>query len=607
MRKVLALIFTLISLKLFAQEYRVESFDIAPRDITARTESRVDNNGRKCAVIKVYVDDNIAAVRGPVVGDVAGAGMEKWIYLCHDAKEMEIVFDHHIPLHVTFMDYDYPSVTGQMTYILKLVPETTAQTQPAQLNQSKPSSSMSPANSKEEKILVQLKEALKKEDYKKAMKLALQIPDNAEAQFQIGDMYSVGNGVEMDYDKAYEWEIKAALQGHAQAMEQIGCLYYGGYGVEQNIEEALHWFEKAAEKNFPKAFYNIGVLYETEPQLEGDINKAISWYEKGMELNNPESTNMLGIIYSEGKGGIPVNMDKAFEMFRKAAEEGYTAAMCNLANFYATKLRTPNYNEAIRWYKLAAEKGEPTAMTELGNFYYEGITGKNDYVEAFKWYHKGAEAGDYTSIFMTAICYDLGYGVKKDQSEAFKWYTKSADLGEPMAMHLISKYYNEGLGGLKKDPRLSFNWLLKAAEKGLASAFEGVGLKYYLGNGTAQDYNKAYEWFNKSIEAGSDELSLVYLGIMNETGKGVPGNYQEAFKYYKMAADKDIPEGMVFLGNLYENGNGVPIDKAEAIKLYKKAADKGDQNAIDKLKQLGIIYPPVEEYEDYFDPLYYYN
>ena len=119
---ILPLMLVMTAYMAMGQEYSVVSFEPALKDLTARTAntSRVDGNGRKCAVIKVYVDDGISAVRGNAVGDVPATGMEKWIYLSHDSKDMEIVFENHYPLHITFMDYDIPTVTGQMTYILKL-------------------------------------------------------------------------------------------------------------------------------------------------------------------------------------------------------------------------------------------------------------------------------------------------------------------------------------------------------------------------------------------------------------------------------------------------------------------------------------------------------
>ena len=104
----------------YAQEFKVESFEIAPKDLSARTEGRVDGNGRKCAVIKVYVRDAITDTDGPVVGEIRDRGMEKWIYVSHDAKQVGLLFKEHMPLQIIFDDYDFPAVTGQMTYILKL-------------------------------------------------------------------------------------------------------------------------------------------------------------------------------------------------------------------------------------------------------------------------------------------------------------------------------------------------------------------------------------------------------------------------------------------------------------------------------------------------------
>lgn len=117
---ILLLYITLILPKAYAQEYSVESFEIAPNDLSARTNGRVDSNGRKCAVIKVYVKDTITDTDGPVVGDVRDRGMEKWIYVSHDAKQVRLIFREHMPLDISFVDYNYPSLTGQMTYLLKL-------------------------------------------------------------------------------------------------------------------------------------------------------------------------------------------------------------------------------------------------------------------------------------------------------------------------------------------------------------------------------------------------------------------------------------------------------------------------------------------------------
>lgn len=118
----------------FGQEYEVVSFDIAPNDLSARTNPRPDRNGRLCALIKVYCPDRITALRGNYIGDPIDYGMEKWIYVTDGSKEIEILFEKHYPLHFKFDDMNYVTVGQSMTYIMKLAEKsvTTPPSAPAQ-------------------------------------------------------------------------------------------------------------------------------------------------------------------------------------------------------------------------------------------------------------------------------------------------------------------------------------------------------------------------------------------------------------------------------------------------------------------------------------------
>ena len=48
-----------------------------------------------------------------------------------------------------------------------------------------------------------------------------------------------GKGVKKNAAEAAKWWRKAADQGHAQAQFELGCLYYVGEGVEQDGAEVL--------------------------------------------------------------------------------------------------------------------------------------------------------------------------------------------------------------------------------------------------------------------------------------------------------------------------------------------------------------------------------
>ncbi|MBR5430199.1 MAG: sel1 repeat family protein, partial [Firmicutes bacterium] len=58
--------------------------------------------------------------------------------------------------------------------------------------------------------------------------------DDAETQYDLGNSYYYGVGVERDYAEAFHWYEKAAAQGLAWAQKMLGELYYYGRGVEEN-------------------------------------------------------------------------------------------------------------------------------------------------------------------------------------------------------------------------------------------------------------------------------------------------------------------------------------------------------------------------------------
>ncbi|MCH5292250.1 MAG: sel1 repeat family protein, partial [Treponema sp.] len=62
---------------------------------------------------------------------------------------------------------------------------------------------------------------------------------DAEAQNELGEMYYDGEGVEQDYDKAFDWFLKSAEQGNASAQMRLGFMYWCGEGVAQNYEKAF--------------------------------------------------------------------------------------------------------------------------------------------------------------------------------------------------------------------------------------------------------------------------------------------------------------------------------------------------------------------------------
>lgn len=99
---------------------------------------------------------------------------------------------------------------------------------------------------------------------------------DAEAQFQLGQMYALGHGFKQNFNSALEWYEKAAAQGNAKARTALGMLYYYGVGVEENTEKAGEWFEKAAAQDEPNAQRYLGTI----AYKEKDYTQAKQWWEQ---------------------------------------------------------------------------------------------------------------------------------------------------------------------------------------------------------------------------------------------------------------------------------------------------------------------------------------
>jgi TPR repeat protein len=66
---------------------------------------------------------------------------------------------------------------------------------------------------------------------------------------------------------------------------------------------------------------------------------------------------------------------------------------------------------------------------------------------------------------------------------------------------------------------------------------------------------------------------------MYAKGQGVPVNYVEALKWFRLAADQGVASAQNNLGLMYANGWGVPQDYVRAHIWFNLSAAQGDQNA----------------------------
>ena len=73
---------------------------------------------------------------------------------------------------------------------------------------------------------------------------------------------------------ALKWYRKAANQGDARAQYNLGLVYTDGQGVAQDYAEAANWYRLAAGQGHFIAQYNLGLMYADGKGVAHDFVQA---------------------------------------------------------------------------------------------------------------------------------------------------------------------------------------------------------------------------------------------------------------------------------------------------------------------------------------------
>jgi len=212
-----------------------------------------------------------------------------------------------------------------------------------------------------------------------------------------------------------------------------------------------------------------------------------------------------------------------------------------------------------------------SAQYSLGNLCANGQGVEENYVEAVKWYRLAADQEEIYSLVALGKLYSLGKGIDRSDEEAGRLFRAAIKNNQIFAQWLLDSVVSEALTEL--------NYVLASialevlAESGdLNSQFRLA--MFYMTEGK-KIYGapiRAVYWSKKLAEKGTfAAVSQFNLGLLYSGGKGIDKDYEEAAKWYRMAADKGLPEAQFNLAVLYQNGQGLLESKLAAADWYYKA------------------------------------
>ena len=100
----------------------------------------------------------------------------------------------------------------------------------------------------------------------------------------------------------------------------------------------------------------------------------------------------------------------------------------------------------------------------------------------------------------------------------------------------------------------------------------------------AKNYEEAVKWWRLAAELG-DARAQFNLGVCYDHGTGVARNFAEAVKWYRFAAEQGVVKAQYYLGLCYKYGVGVERDRQKAKEWLRKAAAQGDEDAKKALRE----------------------
>lgn len=130
--------------------------------------------------------------------------------------------------------------------------------------------------------------AYQRGDFAEALRVWGPLTDRGDpaAQYAIGLMHRLGQGVERDYAEAVRWYSRAADQGFLPAQINLGTMYANGQGVEEDYPQAYKWFELAARQGDATAQRNRDVLARTMTPAQLALGRSLveDWTPAGGTL-----------------------------------------------------------------------------------------------------------------------------------------------------------------------------------------------------------------------------------------------------------------------------------------------------------------------------------
>ena len=136
----------------------------------------------------------------------------------------------------------------------------------------------------------------------------------------------------------FDAQIKMAKLGDAEAQFNVGEMYEIGFNVKQDKKEARYWISRSANQKHETAGFKLLYWDLERDGLKGKNKTKVKELNKLAKQGNAQAQYYLGKMYAHGVG-INKNSDVAIDWLNKAALVGVLEAELELASVREEKQR----------------------------------------------------------------------------------------------------------------------------------------------------------------------------------------------------------------------------------------------------------------------------
>ena len=387
----------------------------------------------------------------------------------------------------------------------------------------------------------------------------------------------------LNSESLFDIALKCAKSGSKYAMNYVGYCYDNGIAVKKDISKAFYWFKKAVKKENPMAYYNYALLCEKNKL--GSPKEIVKYYTKAVENKVDYAYYALGHLYAYGKY-VLVNLDKSFELFNLAIENGDAQGYLGIADLCIRETKYKNYSKALDCYlKYLEVKSNPKIENTVGEYYLKGIGTKKDIDKAIIYFKKALDHGYLPASVDLANIYKQK-GKYKNDALKFKYCKIASDNNiSKDTIFEVAKCYEFGIG-VKKSYPLALKYYRMGFSKKLYYCAAEIGRIFYYNHGDTKDFDSVFDDLHTGAIANDAPCCFEY-GRWIYYGFHTKQDQIKAFKYLSFASQKGVPASYGHIGWYYANGKCVPKDLKKAIEYYNKGWDNGYS---DCMLNLGLLY-----------------